>query len=33
MPGIGIYYAVAADLAGNEGMSTENILRIHAVVK
>ena len=32
-PGTGMYYAVAADLAGNEGTSSENILRIHAVVK
>jgi RNA polymerase sigma-70 factor (ECF subfamily) len=33
MPGTGMYFAVAADLAGNEGTSPENTLRIHAVVK
>jgi hypothetical protein len=33
MPGTGMYYAVAADLAGNEGTSPENTLRIYAVVK
>ena len=33
MPGTGMYYAIAADLAGNEGTSPENTLRIHAVVK
>jgi len=32
-PGIGIYYAVAADLAGNEGTSPQYTLRIYAVVK
>jgi hypothetical protein len=33
MPGTGMYYAIVADLAGNEGTSPENTLRIHAVVK
>jgi RNA polymerase sigma-70 factor (ECF subfamily) len=33
MPGTGMYYAFAADLAGNEGTSSENTLRIYAVVK
>lgn len=33
IPGAGLYYAVAADLAGNEGTSSQNTLRIHAVVK
>ena len=33
MPGTGMYYAIAADLAGNEGTSPENTLQIHAVVK
>ncbi|MFV9674314.1 MAG: sigma-70 family RNA polymerase sigma factor [Anaerolineales bacterium] len=33
MPGTGMYYAIAADLAGNEGTSSENTLGIHAVVK
>jgi len=33
MPGTGMYYATAADLAGNEGTSSENTLRIYAVVK
>ncbi|MCK5054916.1 MAG: hypothetical protein KAR65_11585, partial [Anaerolineales bacterium] len=32
-PGIGMYYAVAADLAGNEGTSLQNTIRIYAVVK
>ncbi len=33
MPGTGMYYALAVDLAGNEGTSPENTLRIYAVVK
>jgi RNA polymerase sigma-70 factor (ECF subfamily) len=33
MPGTGMYFAIAADLAGNEGTSPENTLRIYAVVK
>ena len=32
MPGTGKYYALAVDLAGNEGTSPQNTLRIHAVV-
>ena len=33
MPGTGMYYAIAADLAGNEGTSSQNTLTIYAVVK
>jgi hypothetical protein len=33
MPGAGMYYAIAADLAGNEGTSLENTFRIYAVVR
>jgi hypothetical protein len=31
--GTGMYYALAADLTGNEGTSPENILRVYAVVR
>ena len=31
-PGTGMYYALAVDLAGNEGTSPQDTLRIHAVV-
>ena len=32
-PGTGMYYAVADDLAGNEGTSLQNTLQIYSVVK
>jgi hypothetical protein len=33
IPGTGMYYAIAADLAGNEGRSPENTLRVYSVVR
>lgn len=33
LPGTGMYYSAATDLAGNEGTSSQNTLRIYAVVK
>lgn len=33
IPGTGMYYAIAADLAGNEGRSPENTVRVYSVVR
>ncbi len=33
LPGTGMYYAVAVDLAGNEGTSSQDTIRIYAVVR
>ena len=33
LPGTGMYYALAVDLAGNEGVSSQNLLHIYTVVQ